>query len=126
MTDFGDFDLADAYDEDPTIASEQVTYRLHEMRVALEILAGRDADDWDLLLPVERELALGIGEAVVGWIYLRVDNDPEDLAMYLHNVRVFFGPPSFPSWEELSAEERHVAVAMMEGLVDWLETEGPR
>ena len=74
--DFGDIETADAWDADATIAPEQVTYRLHELRAEVERLGGGDAPAWDDLDADSQTLALAIGTVVVEWIAEREPDNP--------------------------------------------------
>lgn len=123
---FGDIDVDDVWDSDPTIAPEQVTYRLHELRVAIDELAGRPADAWDELTDPEQQLALALGNVIVDWIGTHLSNDPATLAEQLHNVRAWLARGLIPAWADLDDDDRQLAVDIMTMIVDWLEREGPR
>lgn len=127
MTDFGDLEDADVWDAEPTIAPEQVTYRLHALRVEVDRLAGRDPDTWEHLTDDEQALALAIGDVTVAWIAARAGAlNPALLAEQLHTVRVWLARGLMPAWDELAPDERQVGIDVMDLVVTWLEREGPR
>lgn len=128
MSDFGDIDTADAWDADATIAPEQVTYRLHGLRVEVDELAGRAAERWEQLTGPERDLALAIGEVVVSWIAQRgrAVNNPAVLAESLHNTRVWMARGLIAEWDDLPPDHRQIGIDLMTLVVEWLEREGPR
>lgn len=127
MTLFGDIEADDVWDSTPTIAPEQVTYRLHALRVEVDRVAGRDADTWDHLTDDEQALALAIGEVTVAWIAARVGAlNPALLAEHLHNTRVWIARGMLPAWAELAPDERQIAIDLVDLVVDWLRREGPR
>lgn len=120
------YDDGEQWDGAVVVAGEQVTYRLHELRVEIDRLAGRDPDAWDDLTADEQALALAIGDVTVAWIVDHTVDDPAQLAEHLHNVRAWLARGLLPAWSELSADERQVAVDVMALVVAWLLSEGPR
>lgn len=124
--DFGDITTEDVWDADATIAPEQVTYRLHQLRAGFDALGGRDTPDWDDLAEDEQQLALAIGEVIVGWIEERDDEPVASLARKIHNVQAYLCGGLMPPWEELSAAERSIGRRIVQMILDWLRREGDR
>jgi len=124
MSDFGDFDIDDAWGIEPP-DEEQVTYRLHELRLALDDLVGsHDLARWDDLTPGEQAMARGIGQMIVRYI---IDHEPEDateLARTLHNARRFVATTPLPAWDDLNADDRQIGIDIMQIILDWLRRQG--
>lgn len=123
MTDFGDWDDSDAFDREPP-APEQVAYRIHEIRIALDELAGVDGVRWDDLTAVQQELAMAIGQAVVDYVIVADPDIPEEAAISLHNVRRYLSGNTLPAWEDLPDTDRTVGIHLMEILIAWLVRQG--
>jgi hypothetical protein len=122
VSDFGDFDVDDAADHEPP-APEQVAYRLHDLRVEVDALAGAEEPGWDDLTNPERSLALAIGVALVDWLVTHVP-DPVDAARALHNVRRYIATSRLPPWDDLDADDQAIGVALMSLIIDWLRRQG--
>lgn len=121
---FGDFDGDDALDIEPP-APEQVSYKLHSLRVALDQLAGaQDLPQWDDLTPDTQAMALGIGAAIVDYIVAYEPENAEELARTLHNARRYVATSPLPPWDDLSADDRQVGIDLMGAILDWLERQG--
>jgi hypothetical protein len=124
VSDFGDFDLDDAWGVEPP-DEEQVTYRLHELRLALDELAGsHDLPRWDDLTPDEQAMARGIGQMIVRYIIDREPEDATELARTLHNARRFVATTPLPPWDDLNADERQIGIDLMDVILSWLRRQG--
>lgn len=129
MSEFGDIDTLDVYDSEPTIAPEQVTRRLHELRAYINERAGVDTAQFDQLTDREQALAHAIGETITDWFVAHPADSAEQMAIELHNVRRYFASlvgQRLEPWDDLDADHRDVAVAVAQAVVDWLHAEGPR
>lgn len=120
---FGDDDPADVYAPGAPPAPEQVAYRLHELRAYLGALTGTELVPFDELTGPEQTLALAVGAVVVAWLVETDPDEPERAAEHLHNVRRYWSP-ALPSWAELPADHRAVAVDLLAAVIDWLAAEG--
>lgn len=125
MTDvFGDFDVDDALDHEPP-APEQVTYRLHDLRREIDALAGAaDLPTWDELTEPEQQLALALGDTIVGYIISAEPDEPEALARTLHNARRYIASSRLPAWEALDADDRQIGIDLMGLIIGWLRRQG--
>lgn len=63
MSDFGDFDEDDAFDNEPA-DPEQVARKIHELRLR----EGFEIADWDRLPAVDRAVLIVIVEALLAWL----------------------------------------------------------
>lgn len=122
-TDFGDIELADAWDTDRTVDPLQLAMRLHRLRQEVDALAGGRIDDWDDLSGGDRQLALLVATETVIYVYNREPDNPAVLAEHVHESRV---NGVGRSWDELTPDERQVGIDLMTLIVEWLEREGPR
>jgi hypothetical protein len=121
---FGDFDVDDAFDHEPP-APEQVTYRLHGLRREIDALAGAaDLPTWDELTEPEQQLALALGETIVGYIVSAEPDEPEALARTLHNARRYIASSRLPAWEALDADDRQIGIDLMALVIGWLRRQG--
>lgn len=123
MSDFGDWDDDDALDHEPP-DHEQVTYKLHDLRVALDEFAGANGVKWDDLTPGEQSLALALGQAVVDYVVTANPDLPEDAAKSLHNVRRYLSGNTLPAWDDMPQDDRDVGTAIMVILLAWLQRQG--
>lgn len=124
MSDFGDFDPDDAYDKEPPDV-EQVTYKLHALRRALDDLVGTfDLPVWDDLDPEAQAMAIEIGRAIVRYIIEREPEDAEQLARTLHEARRYVATSPLPPWEALPADDRQVGIDLMAIILAWLDRQG--
>ena len=124
MSDFEDWEPDDSLDLEPP-DPEQVTYKLHQLRVALDELAGEhNLPQWDDLDPNSQWMARGIGQMIVQYILDREPETAEELARTLHNARRFVATTPLPEWDDLSPDERAVGVALMGAILDWLRRQG--
>ena len=122
---FGDIERADTWDADPTIAPEQVAARLYKLRSVIDVLSGRsNPPPWHELPEDERLRLEFVGRVFAERLDQRSADDPDRLARYVHTARI--AQEGGPSWDELSPDERHIAVELTELIVEWLEKEGPR
>lgn len=120
---FGDWDPDDAFDHEPP-APEQVAYRLHDLRLEVDALAGAaDLPAWDELSAPEQSLALSIGAALVDWLVTHTP-DATAAARSLHNVRRYIASSRLAPWEDLDDADRAVGVALMTLVIDWLRRQG--
>lgn len=124
MSDFGDWDPADAFDHEPP-DEEQVTFKLHSLRRELDVLAGgRGLPTWDDLTPGERDMASGIGRVIVKYILDHEPEDAESLARTLHNARRYVATTPLPPWDEVNPDDRAVGRELMQTVLDWLARQG--
>jgi hypothetical protein len=123
---FGDIELADAWDADPTIDPMQVAMRLYELRRAVELLAGRDAGEWEDLSRRDRDDGLAIGVIVVDYVVAHEPDNPARAAEKIHNARRHLDGGDIPEWADLTADERQIGIELMTLILLWLQTEGPR
>jgi len=124
VSDFGDYEVDDAFDHEPP-APEQVTYRLHELRSEIDALAGAaDLPTWDELTAPEQELALALGDTIVGYIISAEPDEPEALARTLHNARRYIASSRLPTWEALDADDRQIGIDLMGLIIGWLRRQG--
>lgn len=121
MSDFGDIELADVWDIEPTIAPEQVAMRLHVLRRAVEQLAGHDLEPFEDLSVRDRDHALRLGSIIADWVVVHEPDNPARLAEFLHDILV----PDV-AWNGLSGEERQIGIDLMRPILSWLDLEGPR
>jgi hypothetical protein len=121
---FGDFDVDDALDVEPP-APEQVTYRLHRLRIEIDALTGaHDLPTFDELSPSEQQLALALGETIVAYIVSAEPDEPEALARTLHNARRYVASSRLAAWEDLPADDRQIGIELMALLIGWLRRQG--
>lgn len=120
MTDFGDIELADAWDLERRIAPEQLAMRLHRLRVEVDALAGHVTPDWEDVDPDDRDEATAVAVDVVAFVFMREPDNPALLAEHIHESSN--GRP----WSALTDDERQIAIDLTILLLEWLEREGPR
>jgi hypothetical protein len=121
---FGDLEPDDVWDDDPTIAPEQVAYKLHRLRRAVEQLAGRDPGRFDDLSRRDRYDALELGQAVTDYA---VANGTADAARAARAIHDLFRPQTGgPLWVDLSDDEQAIGVALVAIIFTWLRRQGPR
>lgn len=121
---FGDYEIDDAFDHEPP-APEQVTYRLHSLRLEIDALAGAsDLPTFDELTEPEQQLALALGDTIVAYIVAAEPDEPEALARTLHNARRYVASSRLPRWEDLSDDDRQVGIALMALIIGWLRRQG--
>lgn len=121
---FGDFEDDDALDHEPPDA-EQVSMKLHQLLVVLDVVAGDlGIPTWDDLSDDERAMALGIGRMIVDYIVEREPEDAEELARTLHNARRYVASSRLPAWDELNADDRQVGIDLMAVILAWLARQG--
>lgn len=121
---FGDLDADDVWDETATIAPEQVAYKVHALRRALEQLAGRDLPAFDDLSRRDRDLANDVGVALTDYAVMYGTGNAERAAEVVHDVlRAMAGAPT---WAELDDDARAIAVALVALVFSWLRRQGPR
>jgi hypothetical protein len=120
---FGDTEAADAYASDGVADPHQVGNRLHEYRVELGALTGAVIDRYERLTLEARALVDALGAALVDlW---HASHTPAVIAAAFHEVRRFLaGPDVVPAWEDLPADQRELAVDLLELIVSWLAREG--
>jgi len=125
MTDvFGDWAVDDAFDVEPP-APEQVTYRLHDLRREIDLLAAHaELPTFDELSAPEQQLALALGETIVAYIVSAEPDEPEALARTLHNARRYVASSRLAPWEQLDADDRRIGVELMAILIGWLRRQG--
>jgi len=123
MSDFGDIELADAWDTDRTIDPLQLAMRLHRLRQEVDALAGGDTADWEDLDLEDRDASYIVALETVVYVYAREPDNPALLAEHVHEARI---NGVGRSWDELTNDERQVGIDLMTLIVEWLEREGPR
>jgi hypothetical protein len=124
VSDFGDFDSDDAYDLEPP-AEEQVAYKLHDLRVAVDQLVGEhDLPRWDDLSRGAQDMSLGIAGVIVRYIVAHEPEDPAQLARTLHDARRFVATSPLPPWDQLEPDDRQIGIDLMSIILDWLERQG--
>jgi hypothetical protein len=124
VSDFGDFDIDDAWGTEPP-DEEQVTYKLHELRLALDALAGaHDLPRWDDLDDGAQQMARGIAAVIVRYIVEREPETAADLARTLHNARRYVATSPLPPWDDLAPDDRQIGVDLMRLILEWLRRQG--
>jgi hypothetical protein len=124
VTDFGDFDPDDAWGVEPP-DEEQVTYKVHELRLALDDLVGSfDLPRWEDLDPDAQAMARALGVAIVNYIITYEPETGEQLARTLHEARRYVATTPLPAWEDLSPDDRQVGIDLMQVILDWLQRQG--
>lgn len=122
--DFGDWDDDDAFGTEPA-DPEQVTYKLHQLRLAIDDLVGsHDLPLWDDLGPDAQEMAMAIGRAIVQYILEHEPETGEELAKTLHEARRYVATSPLPPWEDLPADDRQVGIDLMQLILNWLTRQG--
>lgn len=122
---FGDIEADDAYSQGAIADSSQVAFRLHEIRAYIDALTGSEyTPAFEALDPAEQSIALSIGGVIVQWLIDIDPDDPEKVALHLHNVRRYWSGNKLPAWADLPPEDRQVAVALMSAIIEWLRREG--
>jgi hypothetical protein len=117
----GDYEPDDAYDREPP-DPEQVAYKLHRLREAVDLLAGGSLVSWDDLGTTERSTAFQQANGLVEW--LRTHNpEPVGLAEAVHEARRQPGT-TVPAWGALSGDEQALAIGLMSIVIDWLSRQG--
>jgi hypothetical protein len=124
VSDFGDYEDDDAFDREPA-DPEQVSFRLHRLRIEVDALAGsEDLPTFDELEPESQALALSIGDAIVDYIRTHEPDRPDELARHLHEARRYVASSRLARWEDLPEDDRAVGVALMSLLIGWLARQG--
>ena len=121
---FGDVEADDAYTAGALPDPDQVAYRLHELIAYLDDLAGTGGMSWSDLTPDEQRLGLEIGAVIVQWLIATDPDDPAKAAENLHNVRRYWSGGALPTWADLDADQRGMAIALMDAVISWLRREG--
>jgi hypothetical protein len=125
--DFGDYEPADSWDTTTTIAPEQVARRLHRLRRAVELLAGRDPGRWEDLGTDEHDDMLELGAELTRLLEVKPPLEADEIAEELHDQRrILAGADADPEWQDLGDDERALGEALIELIVAWLQREGPR
>lgn len=129
MSDLPTQDEGESYADVVDIDPMQVGIRLHELRVAIEELAGVDPQMYWDLSQSERVLCDSIGEAIAEHFIANPAENAVAMARSIHNVRAYlaelFGDGLIP-WEELEADQRDLGIRISQEIIDWLKKEGPR
>jgi hypothetical protein len=121
---FGDWDPDDSVDTEPA-APEQVTYKLHALRLEVDALAGAAGlPTWDELDAPSQELALAMGDMIVAFLVANEPDDPELVARQLHEARRYVASSRLRPWDELDADDRAVGVDLMSLILGWLRRQG--
>lgn len=123
MSEFGDIELADAWDTERAVDPLQLAMRLHHLRQVVDYLAGHRTDDWDDLSATDRQLALVVATDAVVFVYAREPDNPALLAEHIHETRM---QGVGRGWDELTNDERQIAIDLVVLILEWLEREGPR
>jgi predicted GTPase len=122
VIDFGDAELADQWDNEPGIDSLQLAMRLHHLRQVVDLLAGHHTVDWDRLTLNDQDEEESVAVDMILFIRNREPDNPALLAEHVHDAR----PDSDRTWDELTNDERQIAIDFVVLLLEWLEREGPR
>jgi hypothetical protein len=123
-TDFGDWELDDALDQEPA-DPDQVAVRLHRLRVEVDALAGAAGlPMWDDLSPDAQEFAVGIGKVIVDYLISHDPDDPEPVARHLHEARRYLATSPLPPWDDLAPDDRQIGIDLMAILLNWLRRQG--
>lgn len=124
MTDFGDFDPDDAWGTEPP-DPEQVTYKLHRVRVAIDELVGaHDLPRYEDLTPDAQAMAQSIGAMIVQYIVSFEPESAEELARTLHEARRYIATSPLPAWEDLPIDDRQIGIDLMSIILEWLQRQG--
>jgi hypothetical protein len=123
---FGDIELADVWDADPTIAPEQLARRLHSLIAEIDAFGGKNTPAWDDLDDSTQALGEAIAIELVKWILEREPDNPALTAKRIHDVRVFLSGGVVRPWDELRPDEQQVAIDLVTLILNWLERQGPR
>jgi len=94
--------------------------RLHHLRQVVDFLAGHDTLDWDRLDLDDWDEEVAVAVDMILFIRNREPDNPALLAEHVHESRN--GRP----WDDLTNDERQIAIDLMTLIVEWLEREGPR
>ena len=117
----GDYEAEDAFDREPP-DPEQVAYKLHKLREAVDLLAGGSLVTWDDLGTTEQATAFQQASGLVEWLQTH-NAEPVGLAEAVHEARRGPGSP-VPEWAALSGDERALAIGFMSIIIDWLTRQG--
>jgi hypothetical protein len=121
--DFGDIELADQWDDEPSIDPLQLAMRLHHLRQVVDFLAGHRTLDWDRLDLDDQDDEIDSADVMVEIIAAREPDNPALLAERVHEIRIH---DTDRAWDELTSDERQIAIDLMILILEWLEREGPR
>jgi hypothetical protein len=120
VTDFGDWEPPDSYAEAVEADRLQVARRLHEDRIAVEHLAGREVPRWPELGDDGHDVALLVAEQV--YAALHAEPDAGVAARRVHEARRQLDPTVEP-WDQLDPMAQVMAVDLMTLTLDWLQLE---
>lgn len=118
---FGDFDQDDQFAADGEPAPQQVAFRLHELRMLLEELAGYGSVRWEDLTPEEQDIGYDLCVFLVPVIL--EDPNVDSMTYALHELREVLDD-LVPPWHLLTEEEKVVAQSLMIWTLEWLVKEG--
>jgi len=121
--DFGDAELADQWDDEPGIDPLQLAMRLHHLRQVVDFLAGWRTLDWDELDLDDQDDEQDAAADMIVLIRNREPDNPALLAEHVHDER---SNDTDRTWDELTNDERQIAIDLMTLILEWLEREGPR
>jgi hypothetical protein len=121
--DFGDIELADQWDDEPGIDPLQLAMRLHHLRQVVDFLAGHRTLDWDRLDLDDQDDEIDVAKDMIVLIRNREPDNPALLAEHVHDDRIH---DTDRTWDELTSDERQIAIDLMILILEWLEREGPR
>ena len=121
--DFGDIELADQWDDEPGIDPLQLAMRLHHLRQVVDFLAGHRTLDWDRLDLDDQDDEIDAADVMVEIIAAREPDNPARLAERVHEIRIH---DTDRAWDELTSDERQIAIDLMILILEYLEREGPR
>jgi len=117
----GDYEADDAFDREPP-DPEQVAYKLHRLRQAVDLLAGGSLVTWDDLGTTEQATAFQQATGLVEWLQTH-NAEPVGLAEAVHEAGRQ-PATTVPRWADLSGDERALAIGLMSIILDWLTRQG--
>ena len=114
---FGDWEADDSLATEP-LDGEQTARKLHEDRGYLSALAGEELAAFDALSDEETEIAIALGDRLVGALAVGPHSAPEEF----HDAVAFLSGE--PEWGALSAEAQQVAVGLVDDIIAWARRQG--
>lgn len=116
-TTFGDYELDDAWADEPA-DPEQVAMWVHDLRQFLSESAGDELAAWDALSDADREVGTALATRLINALVTDADHAPQDL----HAAIAYLSDQ--PEWDALSAEAQEVGVGLVDNVMAWLTRQG--